>query len=51
VDMGCRSGDFHPLDDIPQIAQVEIHVGPRTPAHLVRKDAAVGLVSKWTWCQ
>jgi lipopolysaccharide transport system ATP-binding protein len=48
-DIGCRSGDFHPLDYLGGSAQLEVIAGPHTPGYLVRKDAGVRLESKWSW--
>jgi hypothetical protein len=47
LDIGCRSGDSHPLDYIAGAFQVEIVSGPATPGSIVRKDAGVRLASKW----
>jgi lipopolysaccharide transport system ATP-binding protein len=49
LDVGCRSGDVHPLDYIADGVQVEIVPGSQTPGYIVRKDAGVRLNSKWTW--
>ena len=49
LDIGCRSGDFHPLDYIPAAIETEIVAGPKTPGYILRKDAAVRLASKWSW--
>ena len=49
LDIGCRSGDTHLLDYIPQVMQVEIAAGRRTPGHIVSRGAGVRLVSDWTW--
>jgi lipopolysaccharide transport system ATP-binding protein len=47
--VGCRSGDFHPLDYVPDCAELEVIAGPRTPGTIVRKGAGVRLSSEWTW--
>ena len=49
LDIGCRSGDIHPLDYIPCAFELEIVAGPGTPGSIVRKDAAVSLASHWSW--
>jgi lipopolysaccharide transport system ATP-binding protein len=49
VDIGCRSGDFHPLAYIPACVRLEVIVGPHTPGTIVRKDAGVRLPSEWVW--
>jgi lipopolysaccharide transport system ATP-binding protein len=49
LDLGCRSGDSHPLDYIPSAIRCEIIPGPNTPGYIVRKDAGVRLASKWEW--
>jgi lipopolysaccharide transport system ATP-binding protein len=48
-DVGCRSGDFHGLDYLPAVVQLEIVPGPTTPGTIVRKGAGVRLESSWTW--
>ena len=49
LDVGCRSGDSHPLDYIPSAISLEVIPGPNTPGHIVRKDAGVRLACKWDW--
>jgi lipopolysaccharide transport system ATP-binding protein len=49
LDVGCRSGDSHPLDYLPAIAQVEVIPGPKTPGCIVRQDAGVRFESRCTW--
>src|SRR5262249_26625243 len=49
LDIGSRSGDFHSLDYIPAVAQLEIVAGPSTPGYIVRRGAGVRLASKWRW--
>jgi lipopolysaccharide transport system ATP-binding protein len=49
LDIGCRSGDFHPLAYIPARSEIEVVAGPTTPGTIVRKDAGVRLDSKWSW--
>jgi lipopolysaccharide transport system ATP-binding protein len=49
LDVGCRSGDNHPLDYIPGAAVLEVLPGSRTPGYIVRKEAAVRLKSNWNW--
>jgi lipopolysaccharide transport system ATP-binding protein len=49
LDVGCRSGDFHGLDYLPACQQVEVIAGPNTPGTIIRKGAAVRLVSNWSW--
>jgi lipopolysaccharide transport system ATP-binding protein len=49
LDIGSRAGDFHPLDYVPAVAQIEVVAGPRTPGTIVRKGAGVRLESKWAW--
>ena len=49
LDVGCRSGDFHALDYVPACCQVEVVAGPNTPGTIVRKGAAVRLLSDWSW--
>lgn len=48
-DIGCRSGDFHALDYIAGVFQIEVIAGPRTPGSIMRKDAGVRLASEWRW--
>jgi homopolymeric O-antigen transport system ATP-binding protein len=48
-DIGCRSGDFHPLDYLSAVVELDVGAGPNTPAAIVRKDAGVRLTSKWSW--
>jgi lipopolysaccharide transport system ATP-binding protein len=49
LDVGCRSGDFHPLDYLPACQQVEVIAGPNTPVAIARKGSAVRLLSNWSW--
>jgi lipopolysaccharide transport system ATP-binding protein len=49
LDVGCRSGDFHPLDYLPACQQVEVIAGPTTPGGIARKGSAVRLSSNWSW--
>jgi len=49
LDIGSRSGDFHPLDYIGGSFQLEIIGGPKTPGSIIRRDGAVRLASKWLW--
>lgn len=49
LDIGSRSGDFHPLEYIAAAAQLEIVAGPKTPGYISRKNAAARLRSNWTW--
>jgi lipopolysaccharide transport system ATP-binding protein len=48
-DIGCRSGDFHPLDYLSAVVELEVGAGPNTPGGIVRKDAGVRLTGKWSW--
>ena len=49
LDIGCRSGDTHPLDYLPASAQVEVIPGPKTPGCIVRQDAGVRFQSRCSW--
>jgi lipopolysaccharide transport system ATP-binding protein len=49
LDVGCRSGEGHDLDYIPEAAQIEIVAGPSTPGYIIQKGAGVRLTSSWTW--
>jgi lipopolysaccharide transport system ATP-binding protein len=49
LDIGCRSGDFHAVDYLPSVAQLEILPGPTTPGTLIRKGAGIRLLSNWQW--
>jgi hypothetical protein len=49
LDVGCRSGENHPLDYIPSAINLEVIPGPNTPGYIVGKDAAVLLACKWEW--
>jgi len=49
LDVGCRSGENHPLDYIPSAINLEVIPGPNTPGNIVGKDAAVHLACKWEW--
>jgi lipopolysaccharide transport system ATP-binding protein len=49
LDIGSRSGDSHLLDYIPGAVTLEIVPGPKTPAYIVLKAAAVRLKSNWSW--
>jgi lipopolysaccharide transport system ATP-binding protein len=49
LDVGCRSGDFHPLDYIPSAINLEVIPGPKTPGYIVRQEAGVRLACKWKW--
>jgi lipopolysaccharide transport system ATP-binding protein len=49
LDVGCRSGDSHPLDYIPSAINLEVIPGPKTPGYIVRKDSGVRLACKWKW--
>ena len=51
LDIGCRSGDAHPLDYLPAVAQIEVIPGPKTPGCIVRQDAGVRFPSHWSWLQ
>jgi lipopolysaccharide transport system ATP-binding protein len=51
LDIGCRSGDRHPLDYLPAVAQIEVIPGPDTPGCIVRQDAGVRLESRCTWME
>jgi lipopolysaccharide transport system ATP-binding protein len=51
LDIGCRSGHSYPLDYLPDIVQMEVCAGPKTPEYMIGDvDAGVCLTSKWeTW--
>ena len=49
LDIGCRSGDLHPLDYLPAVAQIEVIPGPKTPGCIVRQDAGVRFPSRCIW--
>jgi lipopolysaccharide transport system ATP-binding protein len=49
LDIGCRSGDWHPLDYTPAVVQLEVVSGPTTPSSIARADAGVRLASHWSW--
>ena len=49
LDVGCRSGDFFPLDYVVAAADSEVVPGPWTPPTIVRGNAGVRLRSDWTW--
>ena len=49
LDIGCRSGDFHPVAYIPACVQIEVIAGPETPGAIVRKDSGVRLPSAAVW--
>ena len=49
LDVGCRSGDSHPLHYIPSAINLEVIPGPKTPGYIVRKYAGVRLPCKWKW--
>jgi lipopolysaccharide transport system ATP-binding protein len=48
-DIGCRSGDWHSLDYIPAVVQLEVVSGPTTPGYIARANAGVRLASQWSW--
>lgn len=49
LDVGCRSGDTFGLDYLPEVIQLEVVPGPKTPGYIVRQDASVRLSSHWNW--
>jgi hypothetical protein len=49
VDVGCYSGDSHPLDYIPGALQLEVVPGPTTPGSLFQSFGGVRGLSDWTW--
>jgi lipopolysaccharide transport system ATP-binding protein len=49
LDIGSRSGDFHPLDYMPLGVLLDVVPGPKTPGYLIRKDAGVRLACKCSW--
>ena len=49
LDVGARSGDSHPLDQLAGAVTLEIVPGPKTPGYIVLSDAAVRLKSNWNW--
>jgi lipopolysaccharide transport system ATP-binding protein len=51
--VGCRSGDSFGLDYLPDVNQIEVIMGPRTPGYIVVPGAGVRLISEWAWnfCQ
>lgn len=46
-DVGCISGDFHPLDFVRVGARLEVVAGPNTPAYLAQSGAR--LEGVWSW--
>jgi lipopolysaccharide transport system ATP-binding protein len=51
LDIGCFSGDSHPLDYISGAVQLEIAPGPTTPASLFQSFGGVRSAGKWIWDQ
>jgi lipopolysaccharide transport system ATP-binding protein len=49
LDIGCRSGDFHSLDYLPAVIQLEVISGPKTPGAIARANAGVRLAGRWAW--
>jgi lipopolysaccharide transport system ATP-binding protein len=49
LDIGCRSGDFHPLDFVRDCVQLEVVAGPNTPASMVQNAPGVRLEGAWSW--
>lgn len=49
VDVGSRSGDFHPLDFVRSCAQLEVIAGPGTAALIAEKSPGVHLIGDWSW--
>ena len=49
LDVFCRSSDVNSLDYVPAAIQIEIVVGPKSPASLVQNNIGVHLASTWTW--
>jgi ABC-type polysaccharide/polyol phosphate transport system ATPase subunit len=47
LDIGCRSGNAYPLDYLPDIVQLEVFAGPKTPGCIIGDVAGVCLTSKW----
>jgi lipopolysaccharide transport system ATP-binding protein len=51
LDVGSRSGDLHPLDYLPAVAQIEVIPGPKTPGSIVRQDAGVRCECSCAWLE
>jgi lipopolysaccharide transport system ATP-binding protein len=48
LDIGCRSAHSYPLDYLPDVVQMEVCAGPKTPEFMIGDvDAGVFLPSKW----
>ena len=47
--VGCRSGDFHPLDFVHTGARLEVVAGPSTPASIAQNFPGVRLQGVWSW--
>jgi lipopolysaccharide transport system ATP-binding protein len=49
LDIGCRSGDAHGLDYIPNCVEVDVIPGSHTLAHTIGRCAGVQLPTAWSW--
>jgi lipopolysaccharide transport system ATP-binding protein len=47
LDVGCRSGDFHTLDYLPAVIQLEVISGPKTPGCIAQGNGGVRLAGRW----
>jgi lipopolysaccharide transport system ATP-binding protein len=49
LNVGCRSGDFHALDLVPNAVCLDVVAGPSTPASVAQNFPGVRLDGVWCW--
>jgi len=49
LDVGARSGDFHCLDYLQGVVQIDVSPGPDTPGHIIRDASGPRMSAEITW--